>query len=80
MGKTRGRRSIAYLCIAAVFLSALLPGVSIADYAVPEPGWVLLPDLSTRLRPVPADATDVVASTRRAPAPARAPPALASRA
>jgi hypothetical protein len=74
MTARRTRRSIAYVCVAAVLLAALLPGVSIADYAVPEPGWALLPDLVTPHRPVPADATDVPASAPPAPAPERAPP------
>jgi hypothetical protein len=74
MGKTAGRRSIAYLCIAAVLLSALVPGLSLGDYAVPEPGWVLLADLAARHRPVPVGAADVVALTRPAPARLRAPP------
>lgn len=44
---SRSRKSIAFLCIALVLLAGVLPGVSALDYAVPEPGWVLLPDLAT---------------------------------
>jgi hypothetical protein len=80
MTSTRTRRSIAYVCVAAALLAALLPGVSIDDYAVPEPGWILLPDIGTLHRHVPADAADVPASTPPAPAPGRAPPSLASHA
>jgi hypothetical protein len=77
MGHVHGRRSIAYLCVAAALFAALMPGVSIADFAVPAPEWVFLPDVATG-HPVPADPPDAVSSAARAPAPGRAPPALVS--
>jgi hypothetical protein len=42
----RPRRSIVFLCIAAVALAAFLPGVSAVDHVVFEPTWILLPDLA----------------------------------
>lgn len=44
MAGGRPRRPVAYLCIAAVLLAAVMPGLSAADLAIPEPGWILLPD------------------------------------
>ena len=40
----RPTRSVVGFCIVIVALSAVLPGISVLDYAVFEPQWVLLPD------------------------------------
>jgi hypothetical protein len=40
----RPNRSVVGLCIAVIALVAFLPGSSALDYALVEPGWVLLPD------------------------------------
>ena len=45
---SRPGRSVVGLCVAAIALTAFLPGVSSLEYAVLEPQWVLFPD-DTRL-------------------------------
>jgi hypothetical protein len=40
----RPRRSVVGLCVAVIVLSAFVPGLSAFEYALLEPGWVLLPD------------------------------------
>jgi len=70
----RPRRSVVFLCIAAIALAAFLPGVSALDCVVAEPTWVLLPDLSSLVIP------DIRASADEQPCsllsllPSRAPP------
>ena len=40
----RPNRSVAGFCIAVIVLAAFLPGLCALDYALFEPGWVLLPE------------------------------------
>jgi hypothetical protein len=40
----RPNRSVAGVCIALIALAAFLPGISLLDWALFEPEWVLLPD------------------------------------
>ena len=40
----RPSRSVVGLCVAVIALTAFLPGVSLLDYALFEPQWILLPD------------------------------------
>jgi hypothetical protein len=72
----RPRRSVAILCIAVVALTAFLPGVCALDYAVPQPSFVLLPDLAASVVPHDTSSPDPrpVFLGRRAPS--RAPPAI----
>jgi hypothetical protein len=71
---SRSRKSIAYLCIAVVVLAAVLPGVSALEYAVPQPGWVLLPDLATTLDLPVAPPADEQPDSHLSLASPRAPP------
>lgn len=77
--RTGTHRSVACLCIAVVLVAALMPGAAALDYAIPEPGWVLLPDLA-RLTDAPQPPTfhrwgvAVVP-----PLPGRAPPSISIR-
>jgi hypothetical protein len=73
----RPRRSIVFLCIAAVALAAFLPGVSTLDFAVFEPTWVLLPDLASVAVPEAPSAPAEQPLSLLALLPSRAPPAPA---
>lgn len=74
--RTGTHRSVACLCIAVVLVAALMPGAVALDYAVPEPAWVLLPDLGTRTKSTPP-LTVVGSGTAVVPSlPGRAPPPL----
>lgn len=75
MRRAGARRSVAGLCIAVVLVAALLPGFAVLDYAIPEPGWVLLPDLSIRSVPGPSRACAPTIAAVVPPLPSRAPPA-----
>ncbi len=77
--RARGRRSIACLCIVVVLVAALMPGAATLDYAIPEPGWVLLPDLATPSESTPS-LTFVGSRAAVVPSlPGRAPPTLSLR-
>ncbi len=75
MRQLRKRRSVACLCVAAVLFAAFAIGVPAFDYAVPEPGWVLLPDLSTRPSLLPIEPRGPMPAAVVPPVPGRAPPA-----
>lgn len=70
------RRSVVFLCIAVIALTAFLPGVSAFDVAVIEPSWVLLPDLSSLLVPTATTRPDEQPRSLRSLLPSRAPPAI----
>jgi hypothetical protein len=74
MRGTRRRNSIAWLCMAAVLLAALVPGVSALDSAIAEPGFILLPDLATLERSPAVEPLAAPAASFVSPAPGRAPP------
>ena len=76
MRRAGARRSFAVLCIAVVLIAALMPGVAGLDCAIPEPGWVLLPDLATLAVQLPSRAFAVVVAALVPPLPGRAPPTL----
>jgi hypothetical protein len=76
--RTRTHRSVACLCLAVVLVAAFLPGFAVLDYAIPEPGWVLLPDLATPGVPLPSRAFAGVAGHVVPPLPGRAPPTPSS--
>jgi hypothetical protein len=72
----RPRRSVVFLCIAAIALAAFLPGVSALDALVFEPTWVLLPDLSSLVIPDTTAAPDEQPRSLHSLLPSRAPPAI----
>jgi hypothetical protein len=74
MRGTRRRNSVAWLCITAVLLAALVPGVSALDSAIAEPGFILLPDLATSQRPRVAEPLVAPSAPFVPPDPGRAPP------
>jgi hypothetical protein len=71
---TTARRTVTYLCVAALLLAAVLPGLAAVDYVVPNPGWVILPAFS----PAPPVRPVLVAAEQprslAASLPSRAPP------
>ena len=70
------RRSVVFLCIAAVALAAFLPGVSALDDQVVEPSWVLLPDLSSLVIPDTTASADEQSRSLHSLLPSRAPPCV----
>lgn len=70
----RTRRSVVFLCIAVIALTAFLPGGASADYAIPEPQWILLPDLAVVLISFTTPAPDELSSPLSPVLPSRAPP------
>jgi hypothetical protein len=48
----RGRRSIAFFCVALLAVAALLPGGAGLDAVLAEPQWILLPDQQAAEPPV----------------------------
>ena len=70
----RPQRSVVFLCIAVVALAAFLPGISALDYAVPQPSFVLLPDLSGVLLALPDTSADEQPVPFDRCVPSRAPP------
>jgi hypothetical protein len=55
-------------------LAALLPGLTVESWSVPEPPWILLPDLAGREQPAPPIDFDLVRPPALAPEAGRAPP------
>jgi hypothetical protein len=72
----RPRRSVVLLCVAVIALAPFLPGVSALDFAVVEPSFVLLPDLSSAVAPEPTAAADEQPVSLLSLLPSRAPPAF----
>jgi hypothetical protein len=72
----RPRRSVVFLCIAAIALAAFLPGVSTVDCVAFEPTWVLLPDLSSLVIRETTAAPHEQRRSLLSVLPSRAPPAL----
>jgi hypothetical protein len=72
----RPRRSIVFLCIAAIALAAFLPGVSVVDCVVFRPTWVLLPDLSSLVVPDATTRADEQPRSLLPLLPSRGPPAI----
>ena len=70
----RPNRSVVGLCIAVIALAAFLPGISLLDYALFEPEWVLLPDdtpVAVCITAIPCDEQPV---PQLSLLPSRAPP------
>lgn len=78
MRRAGAHRSVACLCIAVVLVAAFVPGFAALDYAVPELGWVVLPDLATPAVPLPSRKFGHVAGHLVLPPPGRAPPTPSS--
>jgi hypothetical protein len=74
MGQPGRRKVVVVLCIAAVLLAGLMPGAATADLVVPEPAFILLPDLSTRALPCSPDPPAEYQAPDRSPEYGRAPP------
>jgi hypothetical protein len=70
----RPRRSVVFLCIAAIALAAFLPGAPALDCVVCEPTFVLLPDLSSLVVPVATAPADEQPRSLLSVLPSRAPP------
>jgi hypothetical protein len=70
----RPRRSVVFLCIAAIALAAFLPGAPALECSCVEPAWVLLPDLSSLFIPDAAAPADEQPQSLLSLLPSRAPP------
>lgn len=72
----RRNRGVASICIAAILLAALLPGLGLLDGALVEPHWTLLPEEVVSFAPphvsVPGEQPVALLSS----GPSRAPPVL----
>ena len=71
---TRSRKSVACLCLVVVVLAGCLPGMAAFDYAVPEPQWILLPDLGAATVGPVAHTADEQPSSLLSLVSSRAPP------
>jgi hypothetical protein len=71
----RPRRSVVFLCIAAIALAAFLPGAPALDCVVCAPTFVLLPDLSSLVIPDATTPADEQPCSLVSLLPSRAPPA-----
>lgn len=71
---TTAHRTVAYVCVAVLLLAAVMPGVVAMDYAVPNPGWIVLPAFAPTppVRPVLVAAEQL--RSLAASLPPRAPP------
>lgn len=72
---TSTRRSIALLCIVAVLIAPLMPGVSAMDWAISEPSWVLLLPLAAVIDVRPVEHAAIASAAVLTRLSGRAPPA-----